>query len=182
MPLTINVPARNAWDPNIEEFIDFKGAKLLLEHSLISISKWESKWHVNFIGNKEINDEKLRSYVQCMTINEKTVDPLAYQFLTNGNMQDILAYIDDPMTATTFSGTKRQSGMGRKITSELVYFWMTAFNIPFECEKWHFNRLYTLIRIADIENSPKKRKSNNDIYKANDRLNAARRAAAHSKG
>lgn len=180
--LSLEIPAMEIWNPNTEEFIQFPGKKLELEHSLVSIYKWESKWHVNFIGNKDLTKEMVTDYIKCMTIT-KGIDDSVYDFLTNENIKQVVDYIGDPMTATTFSNTQPKPASGKKITNELVYFWMTQFNIPFDpCEKWHFNRLWTLIRIAEVELAPKKKMSKRDIYRRNDALNAARRAKAHSKG
>ena len=109
--LSLEIPAMEIWNPNTEEFIQFPGKKLELEHSLVSIYKWESKWHVNFIGNKDLTKEMVTDYIKCMTIT-KGVDDSVYDFLTNENIKQVVDYIGDPMTATTFSNTQPKPASG----------------------------------------------------------------------
>lgn len=184
--LQITIPASESWDESKEEFvITAEEQTLQLEHSLISLSKWESKWHKPFLNNKNNREEKsfeeTIDYIKCMTIN-KNVDPEVYNRLTNSNIVDINNYIDDPMTATTFY-EKGQSGPSREIiTSELIYYWMISLNIPMECQKWHLNRLLTLIRVCNIKSNPPKKQSKRDIINQYAALNAARRSKFNSKG
>lgn len=179
--LSIYIPPSDDWDEAKEEFVHFSGQKLQLEHSLVSISKWEAKWNKPFLSvtkTTKTNEETI-DYIRCMTITQN-VDPAAYSFLTNQNLADINAYIEAPMTATTFQEDKRS---GREvITAEIIYYWMIAFNIPFECQKWHLNRLLTLIKVCSIKNQPAKKMTNRQILSNNARLNAARRQAMHTKG
>jgi len=179
--LTIIVPGREAWDEATESFINTKTCKLQLEHSLVSVSKWESKWCKAFLS--EINDksqEEVIDYIRCMTINQ--VDPNVYYLLTKENIRQIMDYINAPMSATTFSempGAKRSREV---VTSELIYYWMVASQIPFECQKWHLNRLLNLIRICGIKNQPPKKMKRNEILSRNASLNAARRAKLGTPG
>lgn len=180
--LTIKVPiTREGWDEAKEEFVEAKYQTLQLEHSLVSLSKWESKWKKPFFSKKGMTIEETLDYIKFMTVS-KNVDPDTYNYLSQENIEEVMAYIDDPMTATTFSND-RTGGLNREvITSELIYYWMIASNIPFECQKWHLNRLITLIRVCSIKNNPPKKRSKRDIMSQNAALNAARRKQMNTKG
>ena len=180
--LQITIPSRELWDESTNEFVITKEQTLQLEHSLISISKWESKWQKAFLTKQEKTHEETIDYVKCMTLNQN-VDPNVYNYLTNDNIRQINAYIDSPMTATYFSEEKGgRGGRGEQITSELIYYWMIALQIPFECQKWHLNRLLTLIRVCNIKNQPPKKRSRREIMSRNAALNAARRKQLNTKG
>lgn len=179
--LQITIPSVEQWDERTEEFVYTKEITLQLEHSLVSLSKWESKWCKAFLSKKEKTNEEVIDYVKCMTLT-KNVDSTVYQNLTSENIEMIRQYIDAPMTATTFFEDKSGSGNNEIVTSELVYYWMIAANIPFECQKWHLNRLLTLIRVCNIKNSPPKKRSKREIMSRNAALNAARRKQLNSKG
>lgn len=183
--LKIDVEGREIFNEATNEFITIKPQTLLLEHSLISISKWEAKWHKPFIPltKKEESErtvEQLLDYVRCMTLSSN-VSPEVYYCLSDKNIQEILSYINDPMTASNVTDLGGKRG-GERVTSELVYYWMVAYGIPFECEKWHFNRLLMLVKICNAKNRDPKKMSKRDIMKRNASLNAARRAKLHSKG
>lgn len=169
------------WDEKNRVFIDPKTVTLQLEHSLISISKWESKWHKPFISKKEKTPEEIIDYVKCMTLTQN-VKPEVYEHITQENIEQVNAYIGDPMTATTFSKREGKGGSNEIVTSEILYYDMVAYNIPFECQKWHLNRLLTLIRVCGEKNNPGKKMSRNDILSRNAKLNEARRKMLHSKG
>lgn len=179
--LQITIPAVEQWDEVNQEFVNLKEQTLQLEHSLVSISKWESKWNKAFLSSKEKSVEETIDYVRCMTLT-KNVKPEIYNFLTADNLSEINRYIDAPMTATYFMEDESKSGGRETITSELIYYWMIALNIPFECQKWHLNRLLTLVKVCNIKNTPPKRKSKQDIMRRNAKLNAERRKKMHSKG
>lgn len=183
--LKIIVPAREWYDENKHEFVlQSKPCELMLEHSLLSLSKWESKWKKPFLEEKPPKtDEEFLDYVRCMTINQG-VDPMAYYNLTTENLQMIHDYIGDPMTATTIKKrvNKRPGGAKKIITSELIYFWMINNGVPFECQKWHLNRLMMLIEICAIEGGGGQKMSQADIMRENASLNAMRRAKRKSKG
>lgn len=180
--LTITVPiSPEGWDETKQEFIEPKSQILQLEHSLISLSKWESKWQKPFYSKKEMTDEEALDYIKCMTLN-KTVDPDVYNHLTRENIDDVMKYIGNPMTATTFRKDDKSQNNREIITSELIYYWMIASNIPFECQKWHLNRLITLIRVCSIKNSPPKKMNKREIMSRNAALNASRRKQLNSKG
>lgn len=179
--LQITVPKGEQYDEFNEEFIFVKEQTLQLEHSLVSLSKWESKWCKPFLGLKEKTTEEIIDYIKCMTLT-KNVDDNVYKFLTQKNIEDINAYIEAPMTATTFSNSKQSKANGEIITAELIYYWMIALNIPFECQKWHINRLLTLIQVCNIKNQPVKKMSRGDILRRNAAINAVRRQQLNSKG
>ncbi len=179
--LQIVIPALEYWDEEKERFVSEKEQVLQLEHSLISLSKWESKWCKSFLSTKELSREENMDYIRCMTIT-KNVSPDTYRRLTNQHIEQINEYIKAPMTATTFREGRGAKGRKRIITAELIYYWMVAFNIPVEFQKWHLNRLLTLIRVCEIENSPKKKQSASDILRENAALNAARKAQLKTKG
>ena len=181
MPLSITVPARSLFDSRTGEFIETKETVLHLEHSLISISKWESKWHKPYLSKENKTREEALDYIRCMTLNSG-VDPNVYLGLTEDNVEKITAYMSDSMTATTIK-KQNQRPSNEIITSELVYYWMTELNIPFDpCQKWHFSRLLTLIEVCSIKKTPSKKMSKSDVMKQNRSLNAARRAAHHTRG
>jgi hypothetical protein len=180
--LQITIPAGDMWDEEKEEFITLRSdQKLQLEHSLVSLSKWESKWCKPFLKKENKTTEETIDYVRCMTVTQN-VDPKVYLFLTNKNYKEINDYVDSPMTATWFTEDKKGKPNREQITSELIYYWMIALNIPFECQKWHLNRLLTLIRVCNVKNQPPKKMSKRDIMSHNRALNAARRKRLNTKG
>ena len=178
--LKITVPAMEYYDEVNNEFLEFKEQVLQLEHSLVSISKWEAKWHRPFLDGKDKTLEQVIDYVRCMTITQN-VNLDVYTRLTEGNLKDINDYIENPMTATTFSDIN-QTPSREIITSEIIYYWMVAFNIPFECQKWHLNRLLTLIKVCNVKNKPSKKMSRQEIMNRNRALNAARKKQLNTKG
>ena len=179
--LKITIPAMELWDESKEEFITIREQTLSLEHSLVSLSKWESKWCKPFVSKQEKTYEETIDYIKCMTLTQN-VDDKVYSYLTKGNINKINEYIDAPMTATWFSDDKNKNSDRRPITSERIYYWMIALNIPFECQKWHLNRLLTLIRVCNEENKPAKKMSTRDVMSRNAALNAARRKQLNTKG
>ena len=180
--LKIEIPADEYWDESKCEFVNSKGQTLQLEHSLVSISKWESKWHKEFLSNKPMTHEETIDYVKCMTLTQN-VDPEVYERLSRENIEAIKAYIEDPMTASSVRDEKPQGSANKeRVTSELIYYWMIALNIPMECQKWHLNRLLMLIRICNAKNTPPKKHSTRDLYRHHNAVNAANRKRFHSRG
>lgn len=179
--LRIDVPEATFWNEETEEFIDMRATTLLLEHSLISLSRWESKWQKPFLDDVEKTDEETLDYIRCMSLSQN-VDIRAISVLTPEQLGEIQDYIASPMTATIVYRNKNGPKDRRKVTAERIYYWMIAYNIPFECEKWHLNRLLTLIDVCDIENSPKKKRPSKDILKENAELNKKRRMMLNTKG
>ena len=179
--LTITVPSSEYWDDNKQEFIEVKGGTLKLEHSLVSISKWESKWCKSFLNTREKTDEETMDYIRCMTLTQN-IDPDIYSHLSLQNIEDIKNYINAPMTATVFADTGDSSTNREVVTAELIYYWMIAYNIPFECQKWHINRLLTLVRVCGVKNNPPKKMGKGELMRRNAALNAARRRQLNTKG
>lgn len=180
--LTIKVTlGQEYFDYETEEFVEAESCVLQLEHSLVSISEWESKWNKPFLSNTAMTDEETLDYIRCMTLTEN-IDPSVYEHLSTENVNQIQKYIEAPMTATTFSQDKSGKGGREIVTAELIYYWMIALTIPFECQYWHLNRLLTLIRVCNIKNQPPKKMSKREIMSRNAALNAQRRAQLNSKG
>jgi hypothetical protein len=168
------------FDEETQTFITTKEHTLQLEHSLVSISKWEAKWCKSFFLKEAKTLEETIDYIKCMTITQN-VNPDVYRYMNKDNVDQINDYINAPMTATTFP----QSGGGNNseiTTSELIYYWMISHNIPMECQKWHINRLLTLIRVCSVKNAPPKKMGRGDIMRRNAALNAARRKKLNSSG
>ena len=178
--LQITIPATELWNEIANEFVQKKEQVLQLEHSLVSLSKWESKWCKPFLSRTPKTYEETIDYIRCMTINQN-VDFDIYNGITNDIMNQVSQYIEAPMTATTFSNEKKVIN-NDIITAEIIYYWMVALNIPFECQKWHLNRLLTLINVCNIKNQPKKKTSKRDIYSRNAALNAAHRERLNTTG
>lgn len=182
--LKIVVPSAELFNDETQEFSYTKAVELQLEHSLISISKWEAKFKKVFLSKREKTVEETIEYIKFMTLTQN-IDDSVYRSLKNSTLQEIYQYIEDPMTATHFPENKNnpQSQNRESITSELIYYWMVAFQIPFECQKWHLNRLLTLIDVCNRKNQPnKKRMSASEIRSRNRSLNESRRLALNSKG
>lgn len=179
--LTIHTPSTDYFDDATQEFITIEPVTLQLEHSLISLSKWESKWEKPFLGPKEKTDEEARSYVECMNMSPE-IDHEVFERLSDQNLRDINAYINAKMTATTFQDAKVAGTSRELITSELIYYWMFALTIPIDCEDWHLERLFALIKIFNVKNAPKKKTSPGDLAARNRELNAQRKAQMGSSG
>lgn len=179
--LRIIIPASEMWDDSKQEFVYTEEQTLDFEHSLISLSKWESKYCKPFLSKIEKTTAEVMDYIKFMTLTEG-VKPEVYDRLTDANLRDINAYINAQQTATTFYDDKGAKGKNETVTSELIYYWMFSFNIPMDCENWHLNRLITLIRVFNIKNAPPKKQSKSDIMRRNAALNAERRARLNSKG
>ena len=171
--LQITIPESEYYDEVNNEIITVKEQKLSLEHSLISLSKGESKWHKPFLSKDEKTYEETLDYIKCMTITPN-VDPAVYTRLTRKQILEINEYISNPMTATFFSENQKSGRSGELVTNELIYYWMVSAQIPFECERWHLNRLLTLIRVCSVKNQPPKKMSRKALASRNAQLNAAR--------
>lgn len=180
---TVVIPEMEFFDEKNDIFIKTKSSIFQIEHSLISLSKWESKWKKPFLDSKDKTADELIDYIKCMTLT-KNVDDSVYKMIPNNVLKEINDYIEHPMTATWFSDDKKKNRKRSReiVTSEIIYYWMITLNIPFECQKWHLNRLLTLIRVCSLKNAPAKKMNRKDILKSNAKLNAARRASMNSKG
>lgn len=179
--LTIVVGATDVYDEESGSFGAQGGMELQLEHSLVSLSKWESLHEKPFLGPNPKTPEEVFSYIECMLLDEKPRGEILHK-LSKENMERINSYIDAKMSATWFSEQPGAPKTREVITSELIYYWMTVFNIPFECENWHLNRLFTLIRICNIKQAKPKKMSRAEIAQRNRELNAQRKAQLGTKG
>lgn len=184
MPMTLHIPEKNGFDNDTNSFISIKATDIQLEHSLISLKKWEQKYHIPFLDNKhEKTAEEWLYYIRCMTITQN-VDEDVFKYMSMNELKQVMAYIEDPMTATWFNDKDKKGAATKKnevITAEIIYYWMIALNIPIQFEKWHLNQLLTLIRVVNIKNNPSKMGRKEQAMQRQ-ALNAKRRAAMHSKG
>ena len=178
--LKLTIPAAEQYDEINEEFITSKELVLQLEHSLVSLSKWESKWCKPFLSKDDKTFEESVDYIRCMTLTQNII-PSAYNFITQENVTQVSTYIEAPMTATVFHNEKK-SGTREIVTAEIIYYWMISMTIPFECQKWHLNRLLTLINVCNIKNQPAKKMSKNELINRNRELNASRKNDLNTKG
>lgn len=178
--LELIIPAYDLFNDELQEFISGSETRILLEHSLVSISKWESKWEKPFMTSNTKTDVEVLDYIKCMTLNDDVPDS-AYMFIDNKQYEAINKYISSPMTATTITdtSTKRSKEI---MTSEVLYYYMIACNIPMECEKWHINRLMTLIQVCNVKNDTGKKRPVNEVLKSNAELNAERKRKMNTKG
>lgn len=183
--LQIIIPEQEKYDEISEEFIKIKNTTLKLEHSLLSIKKWESKWHKPYLGNDDKTIPEILDYISCMTLNKESVDPMVYRFLNEEDVKKIIDYIKDPMTATWFSGNNRigaSNKYGEVVTAEIIYYWMISLRVPVEFEKWHLNQLLTLLKVISIKNGGEKKMSKKDAAIQRKMLNEQRRKKYKTKG
>jgi len=179
--LTITVPETNAYDEKAEQFVTTPETTLVLEHSLVSLSKWESKWEIPFLGPAEKTDSQMVDYIRFMNLTPD-VPPEIFNVLSRANMDAMSDYIKAKMTATWFPETPNRPGAKEVITAEIIYHWMIALNVPFECQSWHLNRLLTLIKVCNDKNAPKKKMSRADQIAERNALNEARKAHLNTHG
>ena len=176
-----STPALTELFDGVGNFINTKEQTLQLEHSLVSLSKWEAKWHKPYLSRKAMTIEETIDYIRCMTLTQN-VDPNVYKAITPSNLKTVTEYIDAPMTATTISNAKKKGGSRKIVTAEVIYYWMISYGIPFECQKWHLNRLLTLINVCNVEGSPPQKLSRAEVAAQYKALNAARRKQWNTRG
>lgn len=179
--LELVVPGVEFYDERTNTFLLTDDTTIVMEHSLLSISKWESKYHRSFMNDGPKNEEEIAYYFRCMTIN-KNVDPCIFSAIRGDLRQQVFEYMNDKMTATTFSDRDDKKRNREIITSEVIYSWMVSLNIPFECEKWHINRLMVLVKKCSLDNAGDNKMSRKDILTQNRILNEARRKSLGTKG
>ena len=179
--LTIVVLGVEMFDEQIQEFVTKDDVTLDLEHSLVSLSKWESIHEKPFLGKAEKTAEEVLDYIKIMTLTPEVPEEV-YLKLSEDNIKEINSYIDAKMTATWFSDAPGAPPSRDVITAELIYYWMVTFQIPFTCEIWHLNRLFTLIRVCNIKQAKPKKMSRSEMAARNRELNAQRRQQLGTSG
>jgi hypothetical protein len=179
--LILTIPGRDLYDEVLEEFVSEQAFTLELEHSLVSLSKWESKFMKPFLASNEKKPEEVLSYIECMILNPIYPENITRR-LNVKNMEEITTYIESPESATTFGEMPRKNVRGEVITSELIYFWLVTFNIPFEVERWHLNRLFSLVRICNLKNQKPTKNSKAETARRYRDLNAQRKAQYNTSG
>lgn len=189
MPLKLHLPAYDdLWDESTQRFISTKEADIVLEHSLVSISKWEQKWKRAFLSNKPLTDEQILDYIErCMPITSYNNDPNVYKSLRAfpDLLKQINDYMNDPMSASHFNDSRhnvQQHYKNRVITTEEIYYIMASNNIPIEFQKWHLNRLLALLKVFEVKNTPPGKRSKNDMIRDYAAINRANKAKFHTKG
>lgn len=179
--LPLVIPEREFYNSQTKEFIHIKATTLSLEHSLISLSRWEAQYKKPFLDKKKKTVQETVDYIRCMTVTAN-VDPNVYLAITDEMVLMVENYIQDPMTATWFNDREERRFGSQTITSELIYYWMVELGIPFECQKWHLNRLMTLIRVCTEKRKKPRKMGRREQARSNAALNAARRRAHNSRG
>lgn len=178
--LTITVGGEESFDEGSQKFVVVGGTELQLEHSLVSLSKWEATFEKPFLSKDAKSPEEVLAYVRCMAIDPKTPEEIFLQ-LDKTSYEEINAYIDAKMSATWFSD-KGAPPTREVVTSELIYYWLTVFNIPWEAQHWHLNRLFTLIRVCNIKSAKPTKMGRGEIARRNRELNAQRKAQLGTTG
>lgn len=178
--LFINLEDKEFFNEETSVITTIKGINLVLEHSLISLSKWEAIWEKPFLTKDEKTRDETISYIKLMTITQN-VDPNIYEIFEDELRTAVIRYIEKPMTATRINERNRVANSS-VITSEIIYYWMIQLNIPFECQKWNLNRLLMLIRVCDIKSRASKKMSKSEILARNRSLNAERRKLFNTTG
>lgn len=179
--LRIIIEGDELYDEEKEEFFTIDDVTLDLEHSLLSVSKWESEYKKPFLASGEKTAEEIFGYLKAMVVTPG-VDPGVLSRCSSKTIDQIQQYIESSQSATTFGSIPERRGPGEVITSELIYYWMISFNIPFDCERWNLNRLFALIRICNIKQSKPKKMSRNEIAQRNREINERRKAELGTSG
>lgn len=178
--LQITIPSVELYDEVNDLFVSSREQTLQLEHSLVSLSKWESKWKKPFLSTEDKTFEESIDYIRCMTLTQNVNDTV-YKLINRDLINKVAAYIGDSMTATTFQPNNKPPSR-EIVTSEILYYRMIALNIPFECQKWHLNRLLTLMNVCNIKNQPPSKINKSELINRNKSLNEARKQALNTKG
>lgn len=173
---------REIYNDVTEEFVTVRPCTIKMEHSLLAIARWEEHYHIPYLTKEQKTGEQIVYYLQSMVLNPEEADFNAFYALTKEEMERIQTYISDVHTATTVTHRGKKGNSGEQITSELIYYWMSASQIPYECETWNINRLLKLIEVASVKNGPQDKMSKRAVLEQQHALNQARRAKLGSKG
>lgn len=179
--LRLILPEEELFDDSTQEFITKPKVELELEHSLLSLSKWESFFEKSFLGTTEKTDQETWYYIYCMLLDD-SFEPSITKRFGNTQLKAVTDYIQSSQSATTFGEMPQRPGKGEIITAELIYYWMVAFTIPFECERWHLNRLFSLIKICNLKNGKPQKRSKAEVARSYQELNAKRKAQLGTSG
>jgi len=179
--LEITVPGIEFFDDDTEEFITVGDTVIRLEHSLVSLSKWESLWEKPFLSEEAKTVEQTMSYIRLMLLTPNVATDVLVR-LSEDNINDINGYINAKQSATFFNESIQPAHKKEIITSELIYYWMLTLNVPIECEEWHLNRLFTLIKVCSEKNAPQKKRGRREILDDHARINAQNRAKMGTTG
>lgn len=181
--LKITVPGGRHWDPIMEQFFYTRETVLTLEHSLVSIKKWEERWKVCYLNkHRKKTDAELIDYIRCMTITQN-VNPLVYYALSDDNISDVVKYIQDPHTATYYVDFEQEAeSKGELLTAEVLYYYMIKLQIPIEFQKWHLNSLIALLKVFDKKETPPKKLSESEARARHASINERNRALFNTKG
>lgn len=180
--LVLKLSGDEFFDELKQEFVEYPAKTLCFEHSLVSLSKWESIHQVPFLDGKSRTPEEILSYVNCMLLDGELTDEDVLRLSSVDRLTEIIKYIESTQSATTFGIMPQTRGRGEIITSELIYYWMVAYSIPFECQTWHLNRLFSLIRICNVKQSKPKKMSRSELAAQARMLNEQRRRELGSNG
>lgn len=181
--LEMTISEKEFYQEHTSKFIQIPECKVTLEHSLISLAKWESKWQVPFFDGKPKTPTQNLDYIRCMVVGNIKDDRI-FDHLSEEEVLQIQSYMAAPMTATTFSERNKSKRKVKKetMTAEVIYARMCTHNISFECQKWHLNRLLTLIRVCDLRDSPPEKMSKKETSMWYAEQNANRRAKYGTRG
>lgn len=179
--LKIIIEDEELYDEESNTFQTTERFEFEVEHSLLSLSKWEANYKKPFLSSGKLSTEEIFQYVMYMILTPNVTEKIVNDSSTK-IFSEVNDYINSSQSATTFGEMPQKRGPGEVITSELIYYWMVAFNIPFECEKWHLNRLFSLIRICNIKNSKPEKVSRHEAAMRNRALNEKRKAELNTTG